>query len=100
VGKINSAMETINVFEWFLEKNADNKLVAPALETKLSVTQIFIFDDFKELVLSDSKIINGVEVRFEALNLRKLQDKYTVQIVVYLDNYLVYNNQKYQFEFV
>jgi hypothetical protein len=93
-------METINVFEWFLEKNADNKLVAPVLETKLSVTQIFSFADFKELALSDYKNIDGVEVRFETLNLRKLLDKYTVQIVVYIDNYLVYNNQKYQFEFV
>jgi hypothetical protein len=87
-------MKTINVFEWFLEKNKDNKLVCPIIETKLSVTQVFSFTDFKELALSDYKNIDDVEIRFEGFNLRKLTDKYTLQIAVYIDNCLVYNDLK------
>ena len=93
-------METINIFEWFEDKNKDNSLVLLKFEKKYNVSIVVSFTAFREVCLSDYFIKDDSEIRFEALNIRNNIDKYIVQIFVYMDNNLVTFENPYKFNFI
>ena len=93
-------METINVFEWFEDKNKDNGLISLKLEKKHNVSIVVSFTAFREVCLSDYFIKDDSEIRFEAMNIRNNIDKYFVQIFVYMDNNLVMFENTYKFNFI
>jgi len=93
-------METINVFEWFEDKNKDNGLISLKFEKKYNVSIVVSFTAFREVCLSDYFIKDDSEIRFEAMTMINCSNKYTVQIFVYMDNNLVTFENPYKFNFI
>ena len=92
-------METINVFEWFADKNRDG-VVSLKFEKKYNVSIVVSLTAFREVCLSDYFIKDDSEIRFEAMTMINCSNKYTVQIFDYMDNNLVTFENPYKFNFI